>query len=84
MKIIILAQPKDDHAASPPGLKKAQNQKEKFMSSNNNHRVLTRKGARQLNGKELEKVGGGDHITLLSAILTGSPNGQGHDLRSDT
>jgi hypothetical protein len=58
------------------------------MSSNNNNRVLNRvlnrMGARQLNGKELEEVAGGDHITLLSAILTGSPNGNGHDLRSDT
>ncbi|MBZ5490095.1 MAG: hypothetical protein LAO76_04080 [Acidobacteriia bacterium] len=54
------------------------------MSSKNNTRVLTRKGARQLNGKELERVAGGDHITLLSAILTGAGNGQGHDLRSDT
>jgi hypothetical protein len=54
------------------------------MSSNNNNRVLNRTGGRQLNGKELEEVAGGDHVTLLSAILTGSPNGQGHDLRSDT
>ncbi len=54
------------------------------MSSNNNNRVITRQGARLLNGKELEKVAGGDHITLQSAILTGTGNGQGHDLRSDT
>jgi len=54
------------------------------MSSNDNNRVITRKGARLLNAADMEKVAGGDHITLLSAILTGSPNGQGHDLRSDT
>jgi hypothetical protein len=54
------------------------------MSSNNNNRVLNRMGGRQLSVEELERVAGGDHITLLSAILTGSPNGQGHDLRSDT
>ena len=54
------------------------------MSSNNNNRVLNRMGARQLNGKELEEVAGGSHITLLSAILTGAPHGNGHDLRSDT
>jgi hypothetical protein len=34
--------------------------------------------------EDMERVAGGDHITPLSAILTGSPNGQGHDLRSDT
>jgi hypothetical protein len=34
--------------------------------------------------EDMERVAGGDHITLLRAILTGSPNGQGHDLRSDT
>lgn len=54
------------------------------MSNNNNNRVLNRMGGRQLNVEDLERVAGGDHITLLSAILTGSPNGQGHDLRSDT
>jgi hypothetical protein len=54
------------------------------MSSNNNNRVLNRMGGRQLNVEELERVAGGDHVTLLSAILTGAGNGQGHDLRSDT
>jgi hypothetical protein len=54
------------------------------MWNKNNNRVLNRMGARPLNEKDLEMVAGGDHITLLSAILTGSPNGQGHDLRSDT
>jgi len=54
------------------------------MSSNNNNRMLNRMGGRQLNVEDMERVAGGDHITLLSAILTDSPNGQGHDLRSDT
>jgi|SwirhisoilCB3_FD_contig_81_1857776_length_523_multi_3_in_0_out_0_2 hypothetical protein len=54
------------------------------MSSKNNTRVLNRMGARKLSGEDLEKVVGGDHITLLSAILTGAGNGQGHDVRSDT
>jgi len=85
MKIFVMAHPKDDHAACVcPGLKKNPTEKEKFMSSKNNTRVLNRMGARQLNGEELEKVAGGDHITLQSAILTGTGNGQGHDLRSDT
>lgn len=54
------------------------------MSGNNNNRVLNRMGGRQLSVEDLERVAGGEHITLLSATLTGSPNGQGHDLRSDT
>lgn len=54
------------------------------MSSNNNNRVLNRMGGRQLNVEDLEKVAGGGGITLLSAILTNTPNGHGHDLRADT
>lgn len=86
MKIIVLAHPKDDHVTTIcPGLEEEpESQKEKFMSSKNDTRVLNRRGARQLNEQDMEKVAGGDHITLLSAILTGAGNGQGHDVRSDT
>jgi hypothetical protein len=42
--------------------------------SNNNHRVLTRKGARQLNAQEIAQITGGK-ITPLTLILTGSSSG---------
>lgn len=44
------------------------------MSSNNNNRVLTRKGARRLNAREIEQITGGK-ITPLTLMLTGSPSG---------
>jgi hypothetical protein len=83
MKTHRAGSPKDDHA-NPicPGLKKKP--KGEIMSSKNNTRVLNRMGARKLSGEDMEKVVGGDHVTLLSAILTGAGNGQGHDVRSDT
>ena len=44
------------------------------MSSNNNNRVLTRKGARRLSAQEIEQITGGK-ITPLTLMLTGSPSG---------
>lgn len=44
------------------------------MSNNNNNRVLTRKGARQLNAEEIAQITGGK-ITPLTLMLTGSASG---------
>lgn len=44
------------------------------MSSNNNHRVLTRRGARRLSAQEIEQITGGK-ITPLTLMLTGSASG---------
>ena len=41
------------------------------MSNDNNNRVLSRMGARQLTQNETDNVGGGG-ATLLSVIRTGS------------
>lgn len=40
------------------------------MSSENNNRVLTRLGARQLTQNEIDKIGGGFIPTRLTAFLT--------------
>ena len=44
------------------------------MSNNNNNRVLTRKGARQLSAQEIAQIAGGK-ITPLTLMLTGSSSG---------
>jgi hypothetical protein len=44
--------------------------KEKSMSNNNENRVLSRMGARQLTQNEVEQVAGGK-ITFASELLTG-------------
>jgi len=44
------------------------------MSSKNNNRVLTRKGARRLSAQEIEQITGGK-ITPLTLMLTGSSSG---------
>jgi hypothetical protein len=44
--------------------------KEKPMSNNNENRVLSRMGARQLTQNELEHVGGGK-LTFASTLPTG-------------
>jgi hypothetical protein len=41
------------------------------MSSENNNRVLSRTGARQLTQIELDKISGGFIPTRLTAMLTG-------------
>jgi hypothetical protein len=53
--------------------KRPQSGKEKFMSNEDN-RVLTRKGARRLSAQEIEQITGGK-ITPLTLLLTGSPSG---------
>jgi hypothetical protein len=78
MKIIVLAHPKDDHAASPRdwfarSWKEAETGKEKFMSNEDN-RVLNRKGARRLTAQEIAQITGGK-ITPLTLMLTGSSSG---------
>jgi hypothetical protein len=45
-------------------------ERRKSMSNNNEKRVLSRMGARQLTQNEVEKVAGGK-ITLASELLTG-------------
>jgi len=42
------------------------------MSSENNNRVLSRMGARQLTQNEIEQVTGARISSLLSVIITGS------------
>jgi hypothetical protein len=42
--------------------------------SNEDNRVLTRRGARRLSAQEIEQVTGGK-ITPLTLMLTGSPSG---------
>lgn len=49
------------------------------MSNKNNHRVLSRMGARQLNQNDLDGVTGGN-ATLLSVIRTGTPTSQDFNL----
>jgi hypothetical protein len=44
------------------------------MSSNNNNRVLTRRGARRLSAQEIEQITGGK-ITPLTLMLTGTASG---------
>lgn len=44
------------------------------MSNTGDNRVLSRKGARQLNLSEIEQITGGK-ITPLTLLLTGSPSG---------
>jgi hypothetical protein len=44
--------------------------KEKAMSNENNNRVLSRMGARQLTQNEIDRIGGGVIPTRLTAILT--------------
>jgi len=46
------------------------NAKEESMSNNNENRVLSRMGARQLTQNEVEQVTGGK-LTLASDLLTG-------------
>ena len=41
--------------------------------SNNDHRVLCRKGARQLTHNEVEEVAGGK-LTFATALITGTTN----------
>jgi bacteriocin-like protein len=40
--------------------RKSEERKEKSMSNNNENRVLTRRGARQLTSEELKQISGGD------------------------
>jgi hypothetical protein len=42
------------------------------MSNENNNRVLSRMGARQLTQEEIDKIGGGFVPTRLTVFLTGS------------
>jgi hypothetical protein len=42
------------------------------MSQENNNRVLSRMGARQLTQREIERVNGARTISILSVIHTGS------------
>jgi hypothetical protein len=42
--------------------------------SNEDNRVLIRKGARRLSAQEIEQITGGK-ITPLTLLLTGSPSG---------
>ncbi|HEY7402260.1 MAG TPA: hypothetical protein VIB39_01965 [Candidatus Angelobacter sp.] len=51
------------------------------MSNENNNRVLSRMGARQLAQNEIDEVAGGIP-TLLSVILTGSSSNPDHRLDS--
>jgi hypothetical protein len=50
-------------------------EKEKSMSNENNNRVLTRMGARQLTQNEIEQVTGARISSLLSVIITHSATG---------
>jgi hypothetical protein len=43
---------------------------------NDNNRVLTRAGARELNAEEVERIGGGSFGTL---VITFGPNGRDGD-----
>lgn len=45
------------------------------MANNNNGRVLQRMGARELALEEIQKVRGAALLTLLSVIVTHTPNG---------
>jgi len=47
--------------------------KEKPMSNNNENRVLSRMGARQLTQNEVEQVAGGK-LTFASVLITGPVN----------
>ena len=47
------------------------NGKEKYMSNQDNNRVLTRMGARKLSQDELGAVSGGLIPTRLSVLVTG-------------
>ncbi|HEY6348244.1 MAG TPA: hypothetical protein VI636_02430 [Candidatus Angelobacter sp.] len=43
------------------------------MPSNNGNRVLSRMGARELAGNEMQWITGGGHNTRASQVLTGTP-----------
>lgn len=49
--------------------------------SNNDNRVLIRKGARQLNQNEIDEVAGASLPSILSVIRTGNPVGS--DFKTD-
>jgi hypothetical protein len=74
MKIILLAHPKDNQQPLFSVAWKKPDPKEKCMSSNNNNRVLTRRGARRLSAQEIEQITGGK-VTPLTLMLTGSASG---------
>ena len=60
-----------------------QNWKEKFMSNNNENRVLSRIGARQLTSDELEQVtGAGGPFTRASLTGTGTMLSSDSDMDS--
>jgi hypothetical protein len=64
-------------------VEESQNWKEKFMSNNNETRVLTRRGARQLTAEELERINGaGGPFTRASLTGTNTMHNPDTDMDS--
>jgi hypothetical protein len=61
----------------------SQNWKERFMSKNNDNRVLNRRGARQLTSEELEQIkGAGGPFTRASLTGTNAMHSPDTDMDS--
>ena len=59
---------------------KCEKEKIEMLNNNNQVRVLSRMGAREITPEESAQIGGGFIPTLLSVIMTGVPLGTDHRL----